>query len=205
MARGVVAFTVVLALAGVPAAAHAAKAPPRPLTYLHAGPAAGPSGLPQIVDQRGRAVLLKGANADGIVDYWREDLKPPYPTDPSAYANRRCPPDDPSVEGVMICDFDFPQWRPLGWNVVRLNLSWSLLEPEPGKIDGRYLDRIEQVVGWAKSAGVYVLLDMHQDAWSKYVYTKPGATCADPFQATKGYDGAPEWASRPATPACALT
>jgi endoglycosylceramidase len=204
MTRGVVAFTLVLALAGLPAGAHAAKAPPRPLTYLHVGPAAGPSALPQIVDERGRTVLLKGANADGLVDYWRQDLKPPYPTAPVAYAKRRCPPDDPSVEGVMICDFDFPQWRPLGWNVVRLNLSWSLLEPDPGKIDKQYLDRIQQVVGWARAEGVYVLLDMHQDAWSKYVYTKPGETCTDPFKATRGYDGAPEWASRPTSQACAF-
>ena len=187
-----------------PAHALAAASPPRPLTYLHVGAAGGPHGLAQIVDGRGRAVLLKGANADGLVDYYRADLRPPYPTDPAAYANGACPPDDPSVEGVMICDTDFPQWTPLGWDVVRLNLSWSLLEPQPGKIDRQYLDRIAQVVGWAKKAGVYVLLDLHQDAWSKYVYTKPGQTCADPLKATKGYDGAPEWASRPVTPACAL-
>jgi endoglycosylceramidase len=203
MGRGHTSIAVAL-IALAAAAPAAAKAPPRPLTYLHVGAAAGPAGLPQITDENGRAVLLKGANADGLVDYWRQDLNPPYPTDPAAYARGACPPDDPSVEGVMICDFDFPQWRPIGWNVVRLNLSWSLLEPQPGRIDQQYLDRIAQVVAWAMSAGVYVLLDMHQDAWSKHIYTKPGDTCADPFKATRGYDGAPEWASRASTPACAL-
>jgi endoglycosylceramidase len=182
----------------------AAAAPRRPLDYLHVGAAAGPAGLAQVVDRHGRAVLLKGANADGLVDYWRKDLRPPYPTDPAAYAHGRCPRDDPSVEGVMICRFDFPQMRPLGWNVVRLNLSWSLLEPRPGRIDRRYLARIAQVVRWARRARIYVLLDLHQDAWSKYVYTRPGDPCAGPNQATPGYDGAPEWASRHATPACAL-
>ncbi len=201
--RGVVGTMLAVALLA-PAQALAAQPPPRPLTYLHVGAAGGPQGLAQIADRRGRTVLLKGANADGLVDYYRADLKPPYPADPAAYAHGACPPDDPSVEGVMICDSDFPQWKPLGWDIVRLNLSWSLLEPQPGKIDGQYLDRIAQVVRWAKRAGVYVLLDMHQDAWSKYVYTKPGQTCAAPLMATKGYDGAPEWASRPLTPACAL-
>jgi endoglycosylceramidase len=186
------------------AAPSASAAPPRSFGYLRVGPVAGPAGLHQIVDRHGRAVLLKGANADGLVDYWRKDLKPSYPSDPAAYRDGHCPADDPSVEGVMICDFDFPQMRGLGWNIVRLNLSWSLLEPQPGKVDAVYLDRIAQVVRWARRAGFYVLLDMHQDAWSKYVFTGPGDPCADPFKATIGYDGAPEWASRHSTPACAL-
>jgi endoglycosylceramidase len=198
--RAVILLGALLLVAPAPARA----APRRPLTYLHVGAPAGPAGLAQIVDARGRAVLLKGANADGLVDYWRRDLRPPYPTAPSAYSHGRCPHDDPSVEGVMICRFDLPQMRPLGWNVVRLNLSWSLLEPRPGRIDGRYLDRIAQVVRWARRARIYVLLDMHQDAWSKHLYTRPGDHCAGPNQATPGYDGAPEWASRHATPACAL-
>jgi len=168
------------------------------------GPASGPSGLPQVVDSHGREVLLKGVNADGLVDYWRKDLKVPYPPDTSAYANGRCAPDDPSVEGVPVCDFDFDQMRPLGYDAVRLNLSWSLLEPQPGWIDQAYVDRIAQVVQWARAAGIYVVLDMHQDAWSKYVYSSPSDPCVPPYQQTVGYDGAPLWASGHNTPACAL-
>jgi endoglycosylceramidase len=88
--------------------------------------------------------------------------------------------------------------------VIRLNISWSLLEPMPGRIDQEYVARIAQVVGWAKRAGLYVVLDMHQDAWSKYVYTAPSQTCAPPLEAIRGFDGAPLWASQHATPACAL-
>jgi endoglycosylceramidase len=45
---------------------------------------------------------------------------------------------------------------------------------------------------------------MRQDAWSKFVYTAPGDACVAPFQAIRGFDGAPRWASDHVTPACAL-
>jgi endoglycosylceramidase len=173
-------------------------------SFLHAGAPGGPAALAQIRDSRERPVLLKGVNVDGIVDYFRDDLRPPYPGDPASYSGGACPPDDPTVEGVVLCEADFPQIGALGYSVIRLNLSWSLLEPAPGEIDTRYLDRIAQVVGWAKAQGLYVVLDMHQDAWSKYVYTRPSDVCAPPFQAIRGFDGAPLWASDHTTPACAL-
>ena len=34
----------------------------------------------------------------------------------------------------------------LGWNVVRLLLSWSRVEPEPGNYDASYLDQIETAI-----------------------------------------------------------
>ncbi len=179
-------------------------APPLPLSFLSVGPVDGPAQLRQIVDQQGREVLLRGVNVDGLVDYWQPDLKPPYPTGPPAYAGGACPPDDPRVEGVMVCGFDFDQMRPLGYDAIRLNLSWSLLEPSPGALSQAYLDRIAQVVGWAGEHGIYVILDLHQDAWSKYVFTAPGEVCLPPFQPIGGFDGAPAWASSHLTPACAL-
>jgi endoglycosylceramidase len=205
MAR-LVAFAAA-ALCACPALAEAdtlAPAPDRSLSFLHVGHAGGPAGLPQVVDAHGRTTLLKGVNVDGLVDYWRKDLARSYPIDPSAYANGACPPDDRSVEGVVVCSFDFAQMRPLGFDAIRLNLSWSLLEPHPGQIDGQYLDRIAQVVGWAKQQGIYSVLDVHQDAWSKYVYTPDGQPCPAPLQATHGYDGAPLWASSHVSPVCAL-
>jgi endoglycosylceramidase len=173
-------------------------------SFLRVGPAGGPAGLAQILDSAGREVLLKGVNADGLVDYFRPDLKPPYPSAPASYSSGACPPDDTTVEGVDLCQYDFSQLAPLGYDVVRLNVSWSLLEPTAGTIDKTYLNRIAQVVGWAKRAGIYVVIDMHQDAWSKYVYTAPGETCAAPLQTIRGFDGAPRWASAHVTPACAL-
>jgi endoglycosylceramidase len=185
--------------------AHGVEPVPAPAqSLLHVGPAEGPAALPQILDSHGRTVLLKGVNVDGIVDYFRDDLRSPYPSDPAAYMGGKCPANDSTVEGVVLCDYDFSQLGSLGYSVIRLDLSWSLLEPVPGKVDKTYLDRIVQVVGWAKAEGLYVVLDMHQDAWSKYVYTGPSDNCVPPFQSIRGFDGAPLWASDHATPACAL-
>ena len=204
----------IAALVAVPAAAAGAlpKAPPRDLAFLHVGSPSPVTGLARVVDSHGRTVLLKGVNVDGIVDYWDADqkhppapekLKPPYPSNPARYAHGRCPPDNRRVEGVVTCQFDFDQMRPLGYDVIRLNLSWSLLEPRPGKIDATYMNRIAQVVRWARARGIYVVLDMHQDAWSKFVYTR-GEPCVGDFQSIRGFDGAPLWASRYTSPACAL-
>jgi endoglycosylceramidase len=188
------------------------KAPPRDLSFLHVGSPSPSTGVPRVVDSRGRTILLKGVNVDGIVDYSDADeehppppekLRPPYPNDPARYAHGRCPPDNKRVEGVVACEFDFDQMSALGYDVIRLNLSWSLLEPRPGRINRTYVDRIAQVVRWARSRGIYVVLDMHQDAWSKFVYTRD-EPCAGEFQRIRGFDGAPLWASRHALPACAL-
>jgi endoglycosylceramidase len=202
--RRAAALTALTLVAAWSAQARAAQEPPRVLSFLHVGAPAGPAALPQILDDAGREVLLAGVNVDGLVDYWRPDLRAPYPGDPAAYAGDACPPDDPSVEGVPVCRFDAAQMRPLGFDAVRLNLSWSLLEPDPGSIDGLYVDRIAQVVGWLKAQGIFTVLDLHQDAWSKYVFSSPGDPCAGPFQAIPGADGAPRWASAHALPACAL-
>jgi endoglycosylceramidase len=174
------------------------------LPFLSAGPAGGPAGVAQMVDPARRDVLLKGVNVDGLVDYFRPDLATSYPISSAAYKHGACPRDDSTVEGVDVCSYDFPQLASLGYNAIRLNVSWSLLEPAPGRIDSSYVKRIAQVVGWAKKVGVYVVLDMHQDAWSKYIYTGPSETCTAPLEPIRGFDGAPAWASQHAAPACAL-
>jgi hypothetical protein len=123
------------ALGAIAPSVAVATTPLPPPSFLHVGPADGPGGLAQIVDSGGRAVLLKGVNAEGLVDYFRPDLMPPYPSDPASYSGVACPLDDMTVEGVDICQYDFSQLGPLGYDVIRLNISWSLLEPTPGRID----------------------------------------------------------------------
>ncbi len=203
--RSLIAAAALLAACLTPAGA-AALAPPAsaPSQYLHVGPVGGVVGARQIVDPQGRQVLLRGVNVDGLVDYWRPDLRISYPVATSRYVGKACPRDDPKVEGAVLCRLDFAQMRPLGYDSIRLNLSWSLLEPLPGHIDRAYLDRIAQVVGWARQVGIYVVLDMHQDAWSKYLYSTSADHCTAPYEAIRGYDGAPKWASIHMQPVCAL-
>lgn len=197
-------FALGATLALAPAASAQRAAPAHGPSFLRVGAVGGPAKVRQIVDARGRQVLLRGVNVDGLVDYYRPDLRTPYPVAPARYAHGACPADDPTVEGVVLCERDFEQIRRLGYDAIRLNLSWSLIEPSPGRIDRQYLDRVAQVVGWARQAGIYVILDMHQDAWSKYLYSTSADHCTAPYEAIAGFDGAPKWASIHTQPVCAL-
>ena len=129
----------------------------------------------RIVDDLGRTVILRGVNVNGLGAYYQ------------------ALPDLPST--VPLTEDDFVQMADLGFDVVRLIVSWSELEPQPGAIDSAYLDRIEQTIGWARAHDIYVLLDMHQDAWSPFVFTPDGVTCPPPLEPAIGWDGAPAWAT----------
>ena len=52
-----------------------------------------------------------------------------------------------------------------GFNVLRFVMNWALLEAEKGKFNQNYLDGILERLDWAKEAGLYVVLDMHQDIY----------------------------------------
>jgi hypothetical protein len=83
----------------------------------------------------------------------------------------------------------------LGFDVLRLALSWSLLEPRPGRYDQRYLDRVAQVVDWARAEGIYVILDLHENAYSRFLDrpVPPPLPGGSPT-ALNQLSGAPEWA-----------
>ncbi|HTZ15002.1 MAG TPA: cellulase family glycosylhydrolase [Mycobacterium sp.] len=89
----------------------------------------------------------------------------------------KVPPYEPSAEGFNSADAQFLAAN--GINVVRLGIDWAALEPEPGVFDTSYLDSIQQTVQTLGNAGVYSLLDMHQDSYSSVF----------------GGEGAPTWAT----------
>ena len=129
----------------------------------------------RIADQAGRTVILRGVNVNGLGDYWQAR------------------PEIPSTIPLTRADFD--QIASLGLNSVRLLVHWSRLEPAPGTFSDAYLAEIRQAVGWARAAGLKVVLDIHQDAWAKFVAAKPGEFCLPPFGQNVGFDGAPQWAT----------
>mmetsp|Transcript_63829 Transcript_63829/g.118646 ORF Transcript_63829/g.118646 Transcript_63829/m.118646 type:complete len:519 (-) Transcript_63829:84-1640(-) len=53
--------------------------------------------------------------------------------------------------------------RDLGFNVVRLGLSWDLYETKPGVFDETYLDFVEAQVLALGARGMLSFIDMHQD------------------------------------------
>jgi endoglycosylceramidase len=168
------------------------------LPWLHVAHPAGQ--LPYIADPQGRRVILRGAVVAGLVDWWsgvdKADLTPApaFPIDPAEYTGR-CPPNSDRVRVPPVCEDDFPEMARLGFNVVRLGVSWSLLEPQPGEYSRSYLDRIAQVVGWARANDIYVVLDLHEDAYSRYLPRPVPAPLPNGTPPSlSDHDGAPAWA-----------
>lgn len=177
------------------------RAPAGPLPWVHVEPG-GPGGH-YLADDGGRALLLRGVVAAGLVDYWSGidpragDPPPAQPVDPAAYAGA-CPPTRATAWIPPLCRDDLRQMHALGFNVLRLALSWSLLEPRPGRYDDLYLARIAQVVGWAREERIHVILDLHQNAYSRYLGRDDPAHLPIPGGAAPALsdtDGAPAWAT----------
>jgi endoglycosylceramidase len=129
----------------------------------------------RIVDAQGREVLLRGVNLSALGDYYLSN--PVYPAP------------------VPLRPNDFADIAAQGFDVVRLLVSWSAFEPERDVIAEDYLDQIRGAVAGAKAQGLHVIVDMHQDAWGKYIASPPGTICAPGTNPANGWDGAPEWAT----------
>lgn len=116
-------------------------------------------------DDRGRIALLRGINArvGGIFDVTFSDGRTPLEPIPDLL-----PP-------------DCRRMRELGLDLLRLPINWSGIEPARGTFDETYLARVDAAIACAGNAGMFVLIDLHQDAYSKEI----------------GEDGAPLWAIQP--------
>ena len=118
----------------------------------------GSDGRFWIMDDMGRTVILKGVALGN---------------------SSKVPPHIP----IWLRDKDpgnsaFSQLHDWGVNSVRMLILWEGLEPTRGTTDCEYLDLIEEMVDMAKEKGIVVILDMHQDLFSRFL-------CGD---------GAPRWA-----------
>lgn len=142
------------------------------LSALHAEPDLENGG--RIVDAEGREVLLRGVNVNAFVEYWKG-------TD--------FPITFPFTEG------DADRMQAIGWSAVRLLLSWSRVEPQPGEYDEAYLDQIEAAVRILAGRGIYSIIDLHQDAWGATLVARPDEVCDAPTEPAFGWDGAPGWAT----------
>ena len=105
-----------------------------------------------IRDAEGRAVVLRGVNLAGV------HKNAPYTDDytPADYVRLRA------------------DW---GMTSIRFLITWSAVEPNPGTFDDAYLAWVKERMQWAHTAGLAVVLDMHQDVYGEGF----------------GFDGAPAW------------
>ena len=164
---------ILVALLGPLAAADAATSPPSaaPPHELHA--TTGPDA--RIVDELGRTVLLRGINVNQLAEYAQNhpDHAPTLP----------------------LTEDDFDRIAAMGFDVVRLLVSWSRLEPTPGAFDEAYVAQVREAIRWADRHDIDVIVDMHQDAWGPTVGTPTTETCLPGFEPAIGWDGAPGWAT----------
>lgn len=117
-------------------------------------------GRTYVADEAGRWLFLRGVAANSLVDY-----------------------NDDYAETVPLRPDDIREMAALGFNVLRLPVSWSRIVPRPGELDNSYLDTIAAVVRTAESKGIRVWISMHVDRYNKRLL--PGEEA----------DGAPDWAT----------
>src|SRR5215472_12528125 len=160
--RGVAVLALVLAAAGC----HSSTQPPGAATRTD--PDAVHVVGRTFRDGRGRQLLFRGYNAKAttLFDVTFPDGRTPNET---------------------FDDFDdtaATRIEELGMNVLRLPVNWSGLEPQPLAYSDAFFAKLAAVLDLARAHHFYVVIDMHQDAYSKEI----------------GEDGAPLWAIVPPPP-----
>jgi hypothetical protein len=117
------------------------------------------------VDENGREVVLRGFNVSGTVKLSEHGGLP--------YKN------------VVDARRSATAMRQLtGANSVRFLLSWAYAEPTPGQLDEAYLRKVTEQLSVFLDQGFYVLLDYHQDLYSRYLFNSGSWYTGD---------GAPQW------------
>jgi hypothetical protein len=62
---------------------------------------------------------------------------------------------------------DFAQMASWGFNVIRLPIAWSFIEPQPNQYDETFLaEQVDRVIDFADRHGIVVVLETHQFQWS---------------------------------------
>jgi hypothetical protein len=81
--------------------------------------------------------------------------------------NRLTDPDECGDGYLPVADKEFDDFKRMGFNSVRLGISWANLEPEPPSAGGKhtwnadYLKAVDDAVEGFTSRGIAVVLDMH--------------------------------------------
>ena len=71
-----------------------------------------------------------------------------------------------TYQAMGIDEKDVGLIRQMGLNVVRLGINWAGLEPKAGFYDAKYLEKYFETVKLFVGHGIYVLVDLHQDAYA---------------------------------------
>ncbi|BFZ56443.1 hypothetical protein PYCC9005_003489 [Savitreella phatthalungensis] len=116
----------------------------------------------------GRELHLRGINLSGDSKF---PTKPDVPShvggdifweyEKISFVGRPFPLDEADVHLARITS--------LGYNIVRFVFTWEAIEhAAPGQYDDEYIDYVIAVLRKCGEHGIYVLMDPHQDVWSRY-------------------------------------
>lgn len=131
----------------------------------------------RLIDEHGRTLMLRGVNLGGSS---KVPFKPHGSTwNAEGFFHHR----DVSFVGrpfpLEEADEHFERLREWGFIFLRFLITWEAVEHQgPDIYDEEYLDYLYRVVQRAAEYDMDVLIDPHQDAWSRF----------------SGGDGAPGWA-----------
>ncbi|NPA37197.1 MAG: cellulase family glycosylhydrolase [Chlorobi bacterium] len=130
----------------------------------------------RFVDSSGREMFIRGINLGG-------SSKIPYkPCIATHVSNNFFNGSEVSFTGrpfpLEEADEHFSRLKAWGFHFIRLLVTWEAIEHKgPGIYDEEYLDYIRKIIKKAESYGINVMIDPHQDVWSRF----------------SGGDGAPLW------------
>ena len=102
------------------------------------------------IDAEGRSMIFHGQN---VV----------YKVDPYIPSDGGFDPDD-SLNDKDIADL--VNW---GQNFVRLGVMWEAVERSEGVYDDAYLEKVEALINKLGEAGIYTLVDAHQDVFARSI------------------------------------
>ncbi len=130
----------------------------------------------RFVDEHGRTLLLRGVSLGG------SSKLPLHPNGATHLSDRFFDHRGVSFVGrpfpLSEADDHFSRLRSWGFTFMRFLVTWEAVEHAgPGIYDAAYLDYLEAVVAKAGDHGISLLIDPHQDVWSRFF----------------GGDGAPGW------------
>jgi endoglycosylceramidase len=101
------------------------------------------------VDEYGRSRIFRGVN----VVYKDAPFHPPITS--HFHPN------------VSLCEEDARNLQNWGMNIVRLLVSWEGVEPTRGNYNMTYINKLKEIVAILAKYDIYVILDFHQDLFSK--------------------------------------